>query len=130
MSPNIAPMVTPKELAAKSIHSPLRVVVAYSCSNSSKPLIRTGASQARRKSLPPAQGLGVFAVPSFPSLGRVCALRYSIHSTPHVPPYITKCVHLSINATSSKPVSGKNGISDKTHISMKHVMEKGYILTN
>lgn len=127
MSPNTAPRLTPSELAAKSIHSPLRVVVAYSCSNSSKPLIRTGASQARRKSLAPAQGLGVFAVPS---LGRVCALRYSIHSTPHVPPYITKCVHLSINATSSKPVSGKNGISDKTHISMKHVMEKGYFLTN
>jgi hypothetical protein len=48
--------------------------------------------------------------------------------TEQVPPYITRCVHLSINATSSKGVSGKKGINESIQISAIQRMEKGYFL--
>lgn len=80
-----------------------------------------GASQASRKSRVASPPLG---------RGRGWALKYSIHSTEHVPPYITKCVHLSMNCTSLSGVSGKNGKSDSTQMSKKHTMERGYFLIN
>ena len=50
--------------------------------------------------------------------------------TEHVPPYITKWVHLSMNCTSSRGVSGKKGTNDSIHISVIQATEKGYFLTN
>ena len=108
--------VTPVELAAKSNHSPLRVVVQYACSNSNRPLIRMGASHAHQNSLPLSNV--------------VCWRRYSIQMTEQVPPYITRWVHLSMNWTSSNGVSGKKGVSESIHISAIQNTEQGYFLTN
>lgn len=101
--PTIAASKTPVLLAAKSSHSPLRrPPVQYSWSSSSSPLISIGATTASNAM-------------RF-QLRFVCRRRYSIHIVRHVPPYITKCVHLSMNGTPSNPKAGMKGESDSIHI--------------
>ena len=90
------------------------VLIWYLCTNSITPLMSAGASQANRKSFQP--------------LIRLWLRRYSYQITEHVPPYMIICVHLSANCTSSKGVSGKNGMSDSTQIRMIQKTEKGYLL--
>ena len=109
----IAARVTPTEFARKSIQSPDRVVVQYACKSSSKPPIRTGRSHAKIKSLE-AENTEWFR-------------KYSIHITLQVPPYITKCTHLSANSMVSKCVSGI-GASESTQIATMHKAERGYFL--
>ena len=107
--------VTPVLLAAKSSCSPPQYVVQYSCNNSMTPLIRMGNNHANKKSFLPSN--------------LRCRRTYSVHITPHVPPYMTICVHLSTNGTSSKgSISGK-GRNDNIHISTIQQMLKGYFLT-
>lgn len=48
--------------------------------------------------------------------------------TLQVPPYMTKWVHLSMNCTSSKGVSGKKGVNDKMNINARQSRDRGYLL--
>ena len=47
--------------------------------------------------------------------------------TEQVPPYMTRCVHLSMNATSSNGVSGKMGVSESIQMSAMQHQESGYL---
>ena len=100
----------------KSSHSPLRVVVQCSCKISIIPLITIGESHANRK--------------SFFLSNTVCLRRYSHQMTVQVPPYMMKCVHLSINWMPSRGVSGKKGRKESIQISMIQVTDRGYFLIN
>ena len=109
--------MTPVELAAKSNHSPLRVwLVQCSCSSSMMPLITIGASHAQQN--------------SFFLFNKVCLRRYSIQMTKQVPPYMMRCVHLSINATSSSGVSGKKGANDSIQIKRIQKTDGGIMLVS
>ena len=54
--------------------------------------------------------------------------RCSHHMTLVVPPYMTRCVHLSMNCTSSKGVSGKKGVNDRMNINARQSRDRGYLL--
>lgn len=57
----------------------------------------------------------------------LCLLRYSIHITVHVPPYMATCVHLSINGTLSSGVLG--GVTKHNiHITAMRMHDTGYFL--
>ena len=75
------------------------------------PPIRTGPSQAYRN--------------SFQKTSSSWWRRYSNHITEHVPPYITRWVHLSMNATSLSGVSGTTRRSERNQTSAKQNSVKG-----